>query len=193
VLKSYIVSLDEIVETFLNETNATLNKAGFADILLPAYQDIHTKRADEQCDWPVLGEQHLLRELFRNLFSNLTHSFPMAVRANLPSDTVRIEFEETRYAPHPENGEKSGAAVKMWVRGIPPKMENLLNPEHTIGDQLLRIQELGGSWELNEEEDRERYTFVLMLLTRFGYRSREGALGVDSAQIVTERELDDEL
>jgi hypothetical protein len=191
VLSNYVVCLDEVVENVLHAVNVELNKEGFADLLLPAYDRLHAQRFAGGCLWPVLGVRQRLRETFRNLFMNLRHAFAPEERASLPADAVELDFEPTRYTPHPERQEKSGVAVKLRVKGRAPEREVYERLENTVGDQLLFIKELGGDWNL-EVSDGPHFTFTVKMLTRFGYLPR-GEGSADEEQIKREDQLDDEL
>lgn len=193
VLGKYIVCLDEVVETVLHEVNAQLNKEGFANLLLPAYNELRGRREAGECRWPVLAMRQRLRETFRNIFTNLRHSFTQEERARLPADVIQLEFEATRYVPHPERQAKSGVALKLRVKGSPPERRDFERLDNTVGDQLLFIKELGGDWDL-VVEDQSQFTIVIKLLTRHGYLPNwPGELPVDEEQIRSEGELDDEL
>jgi hypothetical protein len=189
VLNSYIMNLEDLVKTVLLEMNPQLKIERFKDVLMPAYGEIEASSKPENSKWPVLGEHHLIRELLKNLFSNLRHSFPDTTRQMLPNDAVRLEFRATRFAPRPEKGEKSAVCLLYQVKGKPAKMEDYTDPEHTITDQLLRLQELGGEWEFVPDENGDSFVFSMSLLTRFGYTPQPGS----AQKVEEERQLDDEV
>lgn len=147
-LRSYVVNLEEVVERALNDSNAQLNKERFQDILLSSYNSLRQEREAGRCRWPVLSDYHLIRETLRNVLSNLRHAFPDEVRSNLPAEVVSIKFTQDYHAPYPEERKKSSVALKMIVAGRAPNREDFIWSENTISDQLLRIQELGGDWDL---------------------------------------------
>ena len=185
-LQLYVVDLDTVVRKSLEEANKRLKRMGFRNVYKPEINRLTSDRKNEylvvrefegdirvpksKADLLVLCEYHLLHEFLRNLFSNLSHSFPRKKkRALIPQDAVKIHYELGDVMLRPDN--RIVPAVKLVYSvsgGDPPKKEELSDPEQTIGDQLSKLHEFGGVWRLRPEG--KGFTFELTLISRKGFR-----------------------
>lgn len=176
ILRDYVVGLDEILEQMTQESNEYLNKQGFNDLLNGCIEQIKQSKvtADQSGKYvyPVLCDKRLLRETIRNLYHNIEHSFRdvgVVDRQHLSRELVSVELGKTEYIPKPEKHKKLGVFFRLKVgAGHAPDFEDFHAAENTITDQLLKIQDYGGEWNLDSNE-AGGFTFELKLLSRFGF------------------------
>jgi orotate phosphoribosyltransferase len=71
MLLRYIVPLREVVDGALITANTTLRDLGFGEV----WEEQRKKLSAWPHEWKVLMERHLLREVLRNIFSNVRHAF----------------------------------------------------------------------------------------------------------------------
>lgn len=148
VLRSYIVPLDEVLLSTMEEVNRQLSAEGFRDVWGREIEKLSEEVKVRKEHWEVLVDRRLLREVLRNLLLNVRYCLEEVARRYQKSKEeiegskyVEIRFDELET-------EEESIWKKRWIR-LTIRSEGLSythqgDLETTLTRQMSEIAQYGG-------------------------------------------------
>ena len=143
VLKGYVAPLSKLLLQALREVNIQLQAEGFTGLYNRQIQ-VWESRQDE--NWAVLIERPLLREILRNMLSNVRHGLKLrkkregALPEDLPS-LVEIDLEEVITS---DNEVDKARYIRLTIRSWGPYLPPAVDEETTTKHHEQLVAEYGG-------------------------------------------------
>jgi len=158
----YIVPLREWTDNALESANETLRSLGFGEVW-----NVERKKLEAwPLGWKVLMDRHLLREVLRNIFSNVRHAFDgyQLASEETYADLVRLEIAKVkRPAPDLKSEERDYFELTVVSRG---SGFHALREDTTFELHQREVANFAGRLHIQPFADQQGAEVTLTLLSR---------------------------